>query len=411
MNYLFYLEPYTFLLCGKGKTIVYNTLNAAYLICPDYPIVQLILEQWKSLTNGYCALLDKKMMENEIVTHFVKSVRESFSGDCIKYDEKSPKPYIFLPTLFLNSDIRVAEEKKKTSLGNRVMENLNEINLYLPATCELKCQACTSYFHQMNHCTIHSENKLNIEDYRQLIRQLLINGIKRVNLFAGGNPNRNNYVRQLLLDVENANIGIHLYLDYTFLCSEYEELVRQTKCVLEILVHKENWGSRLSEDMKKFSYDRVKWNLIVSNEADMEHIERMEIPTETMVQIKPFYTGDNLDFFRKYVYIDMQDILATPVDRKTIFRHRILNDNFFGKLTIYPSGEVYANVNFCALGNIQNLSLKELLYTEITDGDVWLRVRNNEKPCNQCVNRDLCPSISNYELVIGKNNLCNIPIE
>ena len=24
---------------------------------------------------------------------------------------------------------------------------------------------------------------------------------------------------------------------------------------------------------------------------------------------------------------------------------------------------------------------------------------------------DLCPSISNYELVIGKNNLCNIPIE
>lgn len=82
-----------------------------------------------------------------------------------------------------------------------------------------------------------------------------------------------------------------------------------------------------------------------------------------------------------------------------------------GKLTIYPSGEVYANVNCSVLGNIQDSSLKELLYKEITEGNAWLRIRGNEKPCNQCVNRDLCPSISNYELVIGKNNLCNIPIE
>ena len=89
----------------------------------------------------------------------------------------------------------------------------------------------------------------------------------------------------------------------------------------------------------------------------------------------------------------MQDILAAPIDRKTIFRHRTLNDNFFGKLTIYPSGEVYANVNCSVLGNIQDLSLKELLYKEITEGNAWLRIRGNEKPCNQCVNRDLCPSV------------------
>ena len=35
-------------------------------------------------------------------------------------------------------DIRVKDEEKKASLGNRVMENLNEVNLYLPATCELE---------------------------------------------------------------------------------------------------------------------------------------------------------------------------------------------------------------------------------------------------------------------------------
>lgn len=42
----------------------------------------------------------------------------------------------------------------------------------------------------------------------------------------------------------------------------------------------------------------------------------MEIPAETVVQIKPFYTAENKDFFREYVYLDMQDILAAPIDRK-----------------------------------------------------------------------------------------------
>ena len=114
------------------------------------------------------------MMENEVVRHFVEAVRELFSGDCIEYDGKFPKPYIFQPTLFLNSDIRVKDEEKKASLGNRVMENLNEVNLYLPATCELECPACTSYFHQINHCTVHSGDGLKTDDYRRLIRQYML---------------------------------------------------------------------------------------------------------------------------------------------------------------------------------------------------------------------------------------------
>lgn len=49
MSYLFYLEPYTFLLCRNNKTVVYNTLNAAYILCPEHPTVQSIIDQWKEL--------------------------------------------------------------------------------------------------------------------------------------------------------------------------------------------------------------------------------------------------------------------------------------------------------------------------------------------------------------------------
>ena len=301
MNYLFYLEPYAFLLRSNDKTVVYNTLNATYLICPDYPIVQLIIEQWQNPTNGYSVLLDKEMMENEVVRHFVEAVRELFSGDCIEYDGKFPKPYIFQPTLFLNSDIRVKDEEKKASLGNRVMENLNEVNLYLPATCELECPACTSYFHQINHCTVHSGDGLKTDDYRRLIRQFLMNGIKRINIFAGGNPNKNSYVRQLLPDMEKSKVDVHLYLDNTFLCSEYEELVQQTKCVLEVLVHAEGFGNQLTEDMRE---DETYMKNVVDNGTQIQVcgiIRQKEDAVNTAIRSGVGYTKELMQYLMQGV--------------------------------------------------------------------------------------------------------------
>lgn len=408
MSYLFYLEPYTFLLCRNNKTVVYNTLNAAYILCPEHPTVQSIIDQWKEATNGYCTLLGEQILSDETVKCFVEAVKDSFSGDCVEYDKDRPKPYIFQPNLFLNTDIRIKEEKKKTSLGNHIMENLHEVSLFLPSICKLGCAACASYYRQMNHCTVHSSGILSIKDYFRLARQLKISGIKRINLLAGGDPIENSCLSLLLPAFEQADMKVHLYLTYPYLCNEYREFSQQTKCMLEVMAHPEEFTTKLVKDMQEYPRDIVQWSLIVSQEKDMELLDKLELPTEAVVRIKPFYTDCNLDFFKEYVYTDLEDILAVPIDKKTIFRHKVLNDNFFGKLFIFPSGEVYANVNNVALGNILDESLKELIYKELTERDIWLRVRSNETPCKQCINKDLCPSISNYELVIGRGNLCNI---
>ena len=60
---------------------------------------------------------------------------------------------------------------------------------------------------------------------------------------------------------------------------------------LEVLVHAEGFGNQLTEDMQKFPYDRVKWEFDSINESDMERIEKMEIPTETVVQKNLLYSG------------------------------------------------------------------------------------------------------------------------
>lgn len=88
--------------------------------------------------------------------------------------------------------------------------------------------------------------------------------------------------------------------------------------------------------------------------TDLEQLDRLILPENILIQIRPFYNGSNYNFFHDFVFFDLQDILVEPIDRKTIFRHKVLNDNFFGKLTIFPSGEVFANVNCSTIGNIQN---------------------------------------------------------
>ena len=72
-----------------------------------------------------------------------------------------------------------------------------------------------------------------------------------------------------------------------------------------------------------------------------------------------------------------------------------------------PNGDVYANLNHPLLGNIYVDSILEIVHREIDKGLSWFRIRN-QGPCNGCVYQWLCPSPSNYEMEIGKSNLCHV---
>ena len=51
--------------------------------------------------------------------------------------------------------------------------------------------------------------------------------------------------------------------------------------------------------------------------------------------------------------------------------------------------------------------LRELTSNEIKYGKSWLRLRE-QGICNTCRYKWICPSPSNYEFEIGKQNLCHI---
>lgn len=119
-------------------------------------------------------------------------------------------------------------------------------------------------------------------------------------------------------------------MEYNFLNNEYIEFAQQTNSILEILVHSGDLNNQLAESMQKYQHDMVRWNLIVSAETDLEQLDRLILPENILIQIRPFYNGSNYNFFHDFVFFDLQDILVEPIDRKTIFRHKVLNDNFLG---------------------------------------------------------------------------------
>ena len=124
-------------------------------------------------------------------------------------------------------------------------------------------------------------------------------------------------------------------------------------------------------------------------------------------QLKPVYTGDNIDFFKENVFLTKDDILSTPLSISDFFINQSMNIFDFGKIAIMSNGDIYANVNYPILGNIHTHSIYEIISKELEEGRSWLRIRN-QAPCNTCLYQWFCPSPSNYEIAIGRPNLCHV---
>ena len=52
------------------------------------------------------------------------------------------------------------------------------------------------------------------------------------------------------------------------------------------------------------------------------------------------------------------------MNKQQIFSRQVINENMFGKLTLLPNGDLYANVNKACLGNVLHKSLNEIIGKE-----------------------------------------------
>lgn len=405
-NYWFYLEPYTFIFRSDIKYVIYNTLNSAYIHAPENKLVINVLEQLENASNGYCLTLTERQIGDNQFRDFIKQIERTFSGGLIEATEETAKPFLFKPMLFLNAEIRKSKEEDITFLGKRILENLNEVTLYLPGT-GYNSKENTYYKQLLYPISWQDKSSMSISDYLVLLLDLEMSGVNKVNII-GGNLSQSGILPDLLPTLTHNKFKKVFYLSFDKLDEAFYNWLDNEQSELVIWVSPSSNKERLETQMYQFASKSVTWKLIVTSEEDIAFIENLIIPEMAIVEMKPLFTGQNLSFFQKYVFNSLNDILEEPISRKTIFRRQTLNENFFGKLTILPNGEVYANLNFSKIGKYPQQSLKELAFKELTQPTAWFYLRDKLKPCMHCVNRYLCPSVSNYELVMNRPNLCTI---
>ena len=289
--------------------------------------------------------------------------------------------------------------------------NLREITLYLNGNIE---KGKIPYLNKQVICNFPNSNEvvMDIKLLTVFLKPVIRSGsLFRINLL-GGNIFNYPFLKELInifkpLEVE---IQICFYLNITDIEKEHEKLnlllqFPNSKFIFNL----ENSSCLEFIDVLKqyLPADKVEYNCIVECIDDVNRFQKLE-DNNFNINYLPAFNGLNLEFFKKNVFTDIEDIMSLIPNQNEVFNNIKMNSKNYGKITIFNNGDIYANMNHEILGNISKISVTEIISKEFHSGNSWFLTRDKVNPCKNCVYNILCPPISNYEHVLNKFNLCNI---
>lgn len=402
----FYLESYTFLFYSKNQYVIYNTLNSTYIDCSLYgKTINTVLSILHNTNKTYCVGIYEYQLRDSQFTEFIKKIRNTFSGDIIKNIRGIP-PFISKPILRILHHPNNPKTKEYNLLGENALFHLHEVTFYLENQGFDLNPMYKDCYKQFLYPTYTEKQKLSHAKYLEIIEQLSICQIDKINIIQATIEKKELFSYLLSLS-RQYSIKTQIILPYKkYNKEDLKQLLTNPQFSIMIMVHLPVDYEELNSYINLFNEYNITWSLIASNKNDVIFLSKNNLGKFTNVDYIPWYTGDNMDFFKEYIYNDFKDIIEQKNTKQHIFRKQILNDNLFGKLTIFPTGEVYSNVNFPTIGNIQDQKLSEIVYSEIENYfKPWFFTRDYVS-CKNCVNKYLCPSISNYEIVANEYNMC-----
>ena len=376
-NYWFKIEPYVHISIVNSNVLLYNTFDGSFIESKDIEIVKLLKE---TLLKENCGvvLLTAERYNLDNIRKFIMELRAKYMGDIIDIELSKSKPVQIMP---FTSLVNTQELFKKQNFptGKKILEYLSEISIYV-------------------------DYNTNIMDLNSFLKSLP--NISPVNII-GNLKDVANY-KELLLVLDQFPSLKKITCNYSNVISLQPEFVNNFSYSIlinyPIDISKWNYSRRLLLN-QSIPFECIFEVTSMDNYSQInKFIEEFGIEKH---QLKPVYTGDNIDFFKENVFLTKDDILSTPLSISDFFINQSMNIFDFGKIAIMSNGDIYANVNYPILGNIHTHSIYEIISKELEEGRSWLRIRN-QAPCNTCLYQWFCPSPSNYEIAIGRPNLCHV---
>jgi pseudo-rSAM protein len=404
-NYWFCILSHSYYAQNKQNAIVYNTLNGEYIQISNKAIVDL-LEKMHLRKNLGVIEIGGKELNNLEINNFIK---ESVSKEICKIEKVNPnsaKPIQLMPILNLQKEIEKLKMERDRSLGENILQYLSDVTIYLNDGCNLNCENCGQYDKQFFHCwKSHHAASLSIDLFIRFIEQLQYAPIRRLAI-TGGNIFLYPYFNELISYLKGKNIFPVLGIHYKNLKANKINIIYDFPTEIFVTFPLNNKESFI-EQFKLFP---ANLKIIFEITSEIDYTLSEALIDELQIQnyeFRPFYTGNNEDFFSSNVYLTAEDILSVQSIQRIIFARQKMNTNFFGALYLYPDGTIKTNPSKENIGNFKVDNLLNIIEKELIDNTSWRTIRN-KKPCNTCIYQFLCPSLSNYEIAIGKPNLCHV---
>ena len=376
-DYWFTIEPYVFVGITDKGILLYNTLDGVTIESDKEEVIQLLRETLQEENCGV-VLLNSERYRQKDINGFICELHEKYMGDIIDVTLSNGKPVQLLPYFNYLDKHKIYKTLNSTTYKN-VLENLSEIRIHVDSTTNIK----------------------------KLIP--FLQSIQGISIF----------------DIIG-NIGeVPKHIELLSFFDQHPSTKYMLCSYINIISLQPTFGNKFSYRISiRFPIDMQQWNksrqillnqtlpfeyaFDVSSDEDCLQAEQLinQFQIENY-QLNPVYTGDNIRFFEENVFLTKEDILSTSMTIKDFFSRQTMNIYDFGKINIMPNGDAFANLNHPALGNIYTDSMYEIVHKEIEEGLSWLRIRN-QSPCNSCVYQWLCPPPSDFEIAIGRPNLCHV---
>lgn len=403
-TYWLYLFPDVFIWTKNEKGLVYNAQNGHSLHFRYIDPVKAIVDELDLLERLYRVTITEEDLAEKDVKLWIDGVVEIEGGRIYPKEPDVRGPISFKPELRIRDNVDFYRWQHNNGIGGKIIHNLNNLIFYINGSAN----GSDDYYKQ----TIFPLKNGSTLDADKILA--FISGCKKSTYLSeiclvGNVWEYPDFVR-LTTRLNDVGPDVVVYcMEKDLLSYLSRNNKRKTSLLsgmhLKIVVSDYDVAVGLFDKVFRLKKLDVDYILTIKNEADYDQAFDLTVKYGLQkVEFVPLYTGANIDFFKKHIYVTRDEILNSNLSRREIFARQTVNIYAFGKLFVLPDGNVYANCNDPKIGDISDLPY-DIVYREMTERNSWLLVRDQE-PCNQCVYQWLCPSPSNYEKVINQTNLC-----
>lgn len=415
-TYWFYFEPTVFVSLKSNRLLLYDTVTGKILEYGEPRILRFVRKLVSPANRGVVAIHDA-VLNDPVLGPFIGEVREHFMADVIDTSYSNQKPVRIIAEPIVEYNAGRLRHDPCPSIGEEFTGTLHTIYVYINNTCSQSCTMCGYAYRQFPSCTTSRKKRekrqeLDISLIDKMLDELGPDSMVRWHIL-GGNPFDYSMFAELLKRMKHMRVAVAFYCHYMNLWENEKKLDQLSGAgvVIKLVVTFPLDKKKLSDGIAMLREREMTFDILFPITSDGDFISAGEIVSDMGIkkyEYHPLYTGENFEFFRDVVYIGREDLYEMQLSFKEIYRNRLMNMHYFGRLLIFSDGAIRARINGRVLGNINQISLYDAVIKELKEGESWLRVREKRMPCRDCVFDALCPPLSNYNDIFGVNNCCTV---